>query len=215
MDHLISAIIHALGFILILRLWWPYQKAAKKNAPNVQPVWIFGFGAMIVLAMSSLYHFFQFLDQPMLMEFFRRMDHSSIWICFLFTILALHHKHFEARDRKYFDLMIIIVTATGLVLKNLFFEKLLGWPGLIFYSITFLIGLVSLFKIFLKCGIKSILFYGAGVFILGGAALLERNRIPILWPSIFSYHEIFHILVLLGFAVLWYSIQYEIESKST
>jgi channel protein (hemolysin III family) len=209
--HLLSAFIHGLGFIAAFRLWWPFLMA--KHAHNKpEPEWIFGFGALSVLLMSTLYHAFAYLGFSQSEEFFRRMDHSAIWICFLFAVLAMHRKYYPYKDRRVYDLIIVVLIASVLVLKNFFFEKLLGWPGLILYLSTFLLGGVSLLQISNKHGFKAIRVYLLGISILGLAAFLERLRIPVLWENAFSYHEVFHLLVLLGLYVFWHGFKLKSQS---
>jgi hemolysin III len=39
-----------------------------------------------------------------------------------------------------------------------------------------------------------------GLFYTGGMVMLVTNR-PRLWPRVFSYHEVFHVLVIAGSSV--------------
>lgn len=90
--------------------------------------------------------------------------------------------------------------AAGIAL-NLGWRQAPGWVGVVVYVALGWVAVVALPQLLLQLGVV-----GTGLLVAGGlaysaGALVYARRRPNPAPAVFGYHEIFHLLVVVGVAL--------------
>ena len=125
----------------------------------------------------------------------------------LYSTSSLYHAiPWRERAKKRMQRMDRSITIAGVVQKGLF-PKVPGWISVMMSTILGWIGLFFFWPMIQRLGWLPVGFVLAGgVLYTIGMVFLVTNR-PRLWPRVFSYHEVFHIMTVfatsLHFLVIW------------
>lgn len=191
-SHLIGAILSLIGTAFLL-----YSAYQQNDLTKIVSFFIFGGSMLFLYTSSALYHLFG--HSPEEIDVFRKIDHAMIYILIAgtytpFCLIALNNS---------WGLLILIIiwTLAAAGISTVFFKSF--WtkvPRWFATGLYMMMGLVIVFFInpLLKAtNIETVigLFVG-GVFYLVGAVIYAIKK-PNISKS-FGFHEIFHILVLLG-----------------
>jgi hemolysin III len=153
---------------------------------------------------SALYHRGRWRSMRV-RTWLRRLDHSAIFLLIAgtytpFALLAFHGV--------IADLVLVVVwcgAAAGLLL-NLLWIDAPEWVAAIVYLALGWVGVATLPQLFTQAGVA------AGVLVIVGGALYTLGAIgyalgrPNPWPSVFGFHEIFHILVIAAAATQFVAV---------
>ena len=156
---------------------------------------IYGSSVIFLFLASSLYHAFKKGENEL--SFWRRMDRLAIFCMIAGTSTPVCYMYLDGPWR-----WSMIAVQWGLVgfglVSQLFFPRA---PRVLYFIIYFIMGCLSLIPI--KQMLPSmtvvpgiLLFTGGAFFTLGG--LIYAIKKPRLLPGIFSFHELFHVMVLIG-----------------
>lgn len=188
--HGSAAIAAAVGLVLLLYRAWG-------RAPAVAGALIFGLALIVMYTISSLYHSVPWGE--VWKSRFQRLDHSMIFLVVAGTFTPIAIAALDGLALMIALGVVWVIALTGIVLKALLpnvktslsvtLQMVMGWTALVWMP-----------------WIWSNLGPGAIVLIaLGGACytigtvIFTRKR-PVLFPRSFSYHELFHVLVVAGSA---------------
>ena len=193
------ATIIGLGFLLG-RAWG--------NAPAIAGALIFGIALLIMFTISSLYHSIPWSDDWK--GRLQRVDHSMIYLVVAGTFTPIAISALDGAALVIGLSLLWSIALIGILLKaflpnvktylSITLQMVMGWLTLLFVpSIYSQLGLGAVFFIFLGG-----LSYTIGVIIF-------TTKRPKLWHRGFSYHELFHVLVIAGsvfhfIAILVYAI---------
>ena len=125
----------------------------------------------------------------------RRLDHSGIFLLIAgtytpFALLAL--------DGRLAGILLVLVwagAAAGLLL-NLVWIDAPEWLIAIVYLALGWVGVIAMPDFFANAGVAwtTLIIVGGGLYTLG--ALTYALRRPDPWPTVFGFHELFHVLVI-------------------
>jgi hemolysin III len=191
-SHLIGAILSLIGTIFLL-----YSAYQQNDLTKIVSFFIFGGSMLFLYTSSALYHLFG--HSPEEVDIFRKIDHAMIYI-----LIAGTYTPFCLIALKGFWGMLILaiiwtIAAAGIstVFFKSFWTKVPRWFATGLYM---MMGLVIVFFInpLLKAtNIETVIWLlVGGVFYLIGAVIYAMKKPNI--TKAFGFHEIFHILVLLG-----------------
>jgi hemolysin III len=156
---------------------------------------IYGSSVIFLFLASSLYHAFKKMENEL--SFWRRMDRLAIFCMIAGTSTPVCYMYLDGPWR-----WSMIAVQWGLVgfglVSQLFFPRA---PRVLYFIIYFIMGCLSLIPIKQMLPSMTIvpgilLFTGGAFFTLGG--LIYAIKKPRLVPGIFSFHELFHVMVLIG-----------------
>ncbi|HOO89868.1 MAG TPA: hemolysin III family protein [Syntrophales bacterium] len=156
---------------------------------------IYGSSVIFLFLASSLYHAFKKGENEL--SFWRRMDRLAIFCMIAGTSTPVCYMYLDGPWR-----WSMIAVQWGLVgfglVSQLFFPRA---PRVLYFIIYFIMGCLSLIPIKQMLPSMTIvpeilLFTGGAFFTLGG--LIYTIKKPRLVPGIFSFHELFHVMVLIG-----------------
>ncbi len=156
---------------------------------------VYGLSMVFLFLASSLYHAFK--KQENELSFWRRMDRFAIFIMIAGSYTPVCYFFME-------DAWVVPMIAVqwGLVafgiLSQIFFPRA---PRTLFAAIYLLMGWSLLIPIqqvlnAMDASQQTLLFTGGAAFTLG--AIFYAIKRPLILPGIFSFHELFHVMVLIG-----------------
>ena len=125
----------------------------------------------------------------------RRLDHSGIFLLIAgtytpFALLALHGR--------LASILLVLVwagAAAGLVL-NLVWIDAPEWLIAIVYLVLGWVGVIAMPDFFAHAGVAwtTLIIVGGGLYTLGALPYALRRPDP--WPTVFGFHDLFHLLVI-------------------
>jgi hemolysin III len=156
---------------------------------------IYGLSVIFLLLASSLYHFFKTEDNEL--SFWRKMDRLAIFFMIAGSYTPVCYFFLDDDWR-----LPMISVQWGLVafgmLSQIFFPRA---PRMIYAAMFLIMGWLVVLPISqilenMSENQVNLLFSGGVAFSFG--ALFYAIKKPLLFPGIFSFHELFHVMVLIG-----------------
>lgn len=153
----------------------------------------FGVSLVLLFAASATYHALPFGP---LRDVFRRLDHASIYFHIAATFTAVAGNLMRGGWRVFTIAAIWVIAGAGMVFKLAFFGAAseavdtglflaTGWFGCLpFVAVVRTVGVASTWPIVL------------GAIFHTGGAVAELYGWPRLWSRVFSFHEVYHLLVV-------------------
>lgn len=156
---------------------------------------VYGLSVVFLFLASSLYHAFKQHENEL--SFWRRLDRFAIFIMIAGSYTPVCY-FFMNDDWR----VPMIATQWGLVafgiLSQIFFPRA---PRIVFTAIYLTMGWLLLLPMqqvltAMTSTQQTLLFVGGAAFTLG--AVFYAVKRPLMLPGIFSFHELFHVMVLIG-----------------
>lgn len=201
LTHFIGIIFSIIGTFLLIKLsldpFKPYHLISFT---------VFGAGMILLYTISTLYHWLNLSESGI--RKLRRADHIMIFIYIAATytpicLIALNN------TAGYVLLIAVWIVALGGVITKVFWMTAPRWLSTSLYLLMGWLAIVFIYPIIntLPSGALIWLLAG-GVFYTIGAVIYALKK-PDLFPGILGFHEIFHLLVLLGtFSHFWMMYRY-------
>ena len=196
-SHLAGAVAAVIGTIFLV-------KAATGSPSMIVTALIYGLSIIFLFSASSLYHAFK--KQENELSFWRRMDRLAIFFMIAGSYTPVCYFFMDDAWR-----LPMIAIQWGLVAfgvcSQLFFPRA---PRAIYAVIFLIMGWMLVFPIRQVLDSMSVmqitlLFSGGVAFTVG--AIVYAIKKPLMLPGIFSFHELFHVMVLIG-GVCHYALIY-------
>ena len=182
--------------------------AASDSASGLVTALIYGISVVFLFSASTLYHAFKKEENEL--SFWRKMDRLAIFFMIAGTFTPICY---FCLDGAYKWMMIAFqwsLVGVGLI-SQIFFP---GAPRKLYAVIYLFMGWSALFTLKQMLANMSssqaILLVSGGVSFTIGAIIYAVKK-PRMIPGIFSFHELFHIMVLIG-GVLHYAMIYGVYS---
>ncbi|GAB6268310.1 MAG: hemolysin III family protein [Smithella sp.] len=201
-SHLFGMIAAVIGTVFLTMI-------ASRSSSGLVTALIYGISVVFLFSASSLYHAFKKEENEI--SFWRRMDKLAIFFMIAGTFTPVCYFYLDGVYRWSMIAFQWSLVGVGLI-SQIYFPKaprklyaviylFMGWSGL------FVIKQV-LANMPLSQGV--LLFSGGIAYTVGG--IIYAVKKPRMFPGIFSFHELFHIMVLIG-GVLHYAMIYGIYSQ--
>jgi len=187
-SHLFGMIVAVIGTIFLLQV-------ATESISMFVVAAIYGLSISFLLLASSLYHFFKQQDNEL--SFWRKMDRLAIFFMIAGSYTPVCYFFLDESWR-----LPMISVQWGLVAFGLISQIFFPRAPRMIYAVIFLImgWLVVLPMNQILESMSTVQFYllfiGGVAFSLG--ALFYAIKKPLLLPGVFSFHELFHVMVLIG-----------------
>jgi hemolysin III len=156
---------------------------------------IFAATVSSLFGVSALYH--RITWRPVARSWMRRLDHSMIFLLIAGTytpvgLLVLHQGLAAA------VLWVVWGGAIAGIVVKLAWPSAPRWLGVVIYLALGWVAVVAMPQLATEIGLA-----GVGLLLVGGlaysvGALIYARRRPDPIPAVFGYHEIFHVLVIVG-----------------
>ena len=161
---------------------------------------LYGTALILLFTVSALYHRGPW--SPRVRAVWRRVDHANIFLMIAATYTAVVVILLDGPMRIALLAAVWVAAGTGIVLSVLPLKLPRGvYVGL--YLLTGWIAIVVLPTMIQRVSSVALvaLLAGGGLYSLGALAYAFRR--PRLWPRVFGYHEVFHLLVIAATALFF------------
>lgn len=171
---------------------------AVKTAWNTPRMWsmiVFGASLIALYTTSSLYHSVPWREtwKPRM----QRLDHSMILVLVAGSWTPLAVSALEGRWRVTTLSIVWGLAAIG-ILQKILFPRVRVWFSITLATVMGWFAIVPLPQLTRNLAVGAIvLMFVSGAFYTVGMVAFATQR-PRLFPRIFSYHEVFHVLVVAG-----------------
>jgi len=187
-SHLFGMIAAVIGTIFLLNV-------ASDSISMIVIAAIYGLSISFLLLASSLYHFFKKQDNEL--SFWRKMDRLAIFFMIAGSYTPVCYFFLDDSWRLPMISIQWGLVAFGLI-SQIFFPRA---PRMIYAAIFMIMGWLVVLPInqildSMTTAQVSLLFIGGISFSCG--ALFYAIKRPLLFPGTFSFHELFHVMVLIG-----------------
>jgi hemolysin III len=179
---------------------------ASHSGPALIAALIYGLSLTFLFTASAFYHAFKREENER--SFWRRMDHFAIFCMIAGAYTPVTYLCLDGAWR-----WSIIAIQWGLVGFGLVSQVAFpGTPRVLYTVIYIVMGWIAVVPIrqilaAMSAAQAILLFAGGAAYTLG--ALIYATRKPRLFPGIFGFHELFHLMVLIG-AGLHYAMIYSV-----
>jgi len=153
-------------------------------------------GSMVALfTTSSLYHSVPWRERWK--KRMQRFDHSMIFLLVAGTYTPIAFNVLSS-SWKWITLGVVWGIAVFGILQKMFFPKVKNWLSITLYMVMGWFAVIPVRELFDRLPLEAmmLLIVGGACYSLGVILLVTKR--PQLFPRIFSYHEVFHVLVISG-----------------
>ena len=190
----VAAIAPATAAAALLVLNGP-RDAAQRSA-----LALYGAALILLFTVSALYHRGPW--SPRARAVWRRVDHANIFLMIAATYTATGVIVLDGSTRLAILAAVWVAASTGIVLSVL----PIAVPRAITVLLYMVTGWIAVFvlPVFvqrLSGAALAVMLAGGALYSLG--ALTYALRRPRLWPRVFGYHEVFHLLVIAATALFF------------
>ncbi len=196
-----SSISHLIGAVVFLVLGWRLLRRGRGDTGRLLFLGVYAFGTVLLFSMSGVYH--QMERGGVARQVMARLDHAAIFVLIASSFTPAHGILFHGWKRWLPLLLIWSAAATAISLKTVYFDDMDELLGLSLYLILGWVGVVSGVAIARRHGFRFVrpLLLGGVAYSIGG--VLEFLRWFVVIPGVVHFHEIFHVMVLLGAYLHW------------
>jgi hemolysin III len=164
---------------------------------------VYGVALVALYTTSALYHAIPW--RPVWKARFQRLDHTVIYVLVAGTFTPLAVALLDGRWVWYGLSSVWGLAAVGAARE--FWVQFRTRGSLALQVVLVALGLVTLFEMFGRMDPLTVSLTVSGGVIYIGGMLMMVNGWPRLVPRVFSYHEFFHVLVILASAVHFLAIR--------
>jgi len=198
-SHLVGMVAAVIGTIYL-------AIAASDSASGLVTALIYGVSVVFLFSASTLYHAFKKEENEL--SFWRKMDRLAIFFMIAGTSTPIFYFCLDGSYKWWMIAFQWSLVGVGLI-SQIFFPRA---PRKLYAVIYLFMGWSALFTIKQMLANMSVsqgvlLFSGGVAFTLGG--IIYAIKKPRIVPGVFSFHELFHIMVLIG-GVLHYAMIYRV-----
>jgi hemolysin III len=184
---------HEWAFFLSLGLGAALIVAAEGARATVA-VAIYAASLSALFGVSALYHRITW-RRPEMRRWMRRLDHTMIFLLIAGTITPFALLVLEGGFAKALLIAVWAGALAGIVVELIWLDHP-RWLAVTVYVAVGLIGAVAYPEIVSRAGLGAgLLIAAGGALYIAGAVIYALQR-PDPSPSVFGYHEIFHVLVI-------------------
>jgi hemolysin III len=183
--------------------------AARGSAGKLITGMVYGLSVIFLFGASTLYHAFKKADNEL--SFWRRMDRFAIFVMIAGSYTPVCYVYLNGNWRWSMIVIQWVLVGFGLCTQIFFPRSSRVLYAVIYLAMGWLIAL-PLNQILAQTAPlhKQLLLLGGGAFTLG--ALMYATKWPRMRPGVFSAHELFHVMVLIGgtchFALIYDMMKY-------
>lgn len=197
----VAAWTHLLGALVALGFAVPLIRGARGNPQRQRVLGLFATSVFLQLLISGVYHWQSTGTQARLI--LQRADHAAIWLVVVGCFLPIRHYLFSLRFGTGLLVVVSLVASLGLLLETALHELIPSWIVVLLYVVFGSIGTPVALWLVATRGLRyTLTFFLCGVS-FSAAAMIELVEEPTLIEGVVAYHEIVHVLVLMGFAFHW------------
>ena len=173
------------------------------DGPSRLAAAVYAAGLCAMFGASALYHRIDW--PPRRRQWMRRLDHSMI-----FVLVAGTYTPFGALvlGQPLGTILLIVVWtgALGGIVLTFAWVDAPRWVTAAVYIALGWVAVAALPQLLDRAGTLAVVLIGAGGFLYTGGAVVYARKRPDPSPSVFGYHEIFHLLVIAAAALQYVAV---------
>lgn len=200
-SHIVGACFSLVGAALLI-----VQSSAQGDPWKIVAVSIFGFSLIMLFTSSALHHAID--GSPTVNEVLRTLDYGSVFLLIAGSVTPLVLVMPQFRNLQGWTVLgVIWVIAVGGIVMRSVWRQIPKW---VTNTLYIALGWMVTLLLFNVDGVPlgMLLLIGAvGLAYTAGFALFVLEK-PNPWPGVFGFHELWHLMVLLG-AFLHYLLVYK------
>jgi hemolysin III len=175
------------------------------DGPRLSTMLLYGLTSIGLFVCSAVYHIVTW--SPERRKILRALDHGNIYIMIAATTTAIGANVLVGWERAALLTSVWLIAAFG-VMVSVFHVRLSAAPRVGLYLLTGLTGLIAVPGVLTALPALAVasMVIGGLLYAVGGVIYAVKRPDP--FPSVFGYHEIFHLLVIAGGvafgSVIWF-----------
>ncbi len=188
LTHLGAAIAAVVGLVVLLYL-------GRGNTLKEVSLLVYGISLVLMFLASALYHMIK--SRPEVIQRLRKFDHSAIYLLIAgtYTPICLH---FFSGFWRWGLLGIIWGMALAGIGVKLFVIKAPRWVTAGIYLLMGWLAISAIRQMLQSMPVGAFVWLLVGGLFFTIGAVVYITKKPDFWPGIFGFHEVWHILVILG-----------------
>ncbi len=198
LTHLFGALLAIIGLFILLVI-----TIKIKNTPvNILSIIIFGISMILLYLASGIYHMIKGSDK--VIYYLQRVDHSMIFILIAGTYTPFCLLGLSGGWKWTFISVIWALAVVGIIL-TVFYPGMPRFIKTTLYIMMGWIAIIAIYPLYLALSLNGILFliFGGIAYTLGGVIYgLKKPNLS----YYFGHHELFHICVMLGTILHYWSV---------
>lgn len=185
-SHAVATLAAIAGVVLLLRL-------AEGDRPKQVALLVYGGSLVLLFAISALYHIVAW--SPRRHALLRRLDHANIFLMLAGSYTPVAFTMLGGWERVVMLATVWALALTGIVLVAS------RWRVPRQVRVALYCGLVAITVVASPTIIMQLGLHGLSLFVLSAllglaGALIYATQRPVLWPRVFGYHELFHVVTI-------------------
>ncbi len=188
LTHLGAAVVAGLGLLLLVYL-------GRDSLSKLATLVVYGLSVIAMFAASATYHLVN--ASPSTLKFLRKLDHSAIYLIIAGTYTPICLYFFTGFWQWGMVALIWLFALVGILLKLVFLHAPRGLTVAIYLAMGWL-GLLAIPEMVNAMPPGAILWLLAGGIFFTLGALVYAFKKPDWYPNVFGFHELWHVLVILG-----------------
>jgi len=192
-SHLAAIPPAAVGAAALVRIAWHDPGRALSLS-------VYGTALILLFTVSALYHLGPW--SPRVRAAFRRADHATIFLMIAATYTPIVAITTDGWIRTLVLCDVWLLALVGAVLVS----TPLVLPRFVLVLLYLCVGWTALWAMpvmVTRIGVSGFLALATGGALYSAGALVYAIRRPRLWPTVFGYHEVFHLMVIAATAVFY------------
>ncbi len=195
----VSSLTHGFTSVFAIYVTMILWRLAGNDRAKRISLCVFGLSAVVLYAASCLYHAIPLPKTTPTVDFFRRLDHSAIYVLIAGTYTPVLTVMLRGRRRVVMLTLVWSLATAGILTKwitPIANERLtvglylaMGWMFLL-----------SGWHLFRSIGVQGMTWIGLGGAAYSGAAACELFKWPVIIPGVVAWHETCHVLDMAGTA---------------
>jgi len=197
--------VHQAAFFISLGACLPLIANASGERSMIASL-VYSFGLLFLFGTSAIYHRIHW--QPEARALMKRLDHSAIFVLIAGTFTPFCLLALNETDGKNMLIGVWIAALLG-VLQSVFWVKAPRWLTAIFYVVIGWSIFPYLHELQISIGSEKLIFLGMGGVVYTVGAIFYALKKPWGASEVFGYHELFHVMTVIG-AALHFIVIYQI-----
>lgn len=206
MQHPVRGFLHGGAALAALAGLIVLVTRTASDIPRMLSMVVFGSSMVALFTTSSLYHSVPWKKRWK--QRMQRFDHSMIFLLVAGTYTPIA---FNVLDGPIRSITLLFVWGAALVgiLQKMLLPKIRNWFSITLYMVMGWFAVIPLPRLVARLNLEAVLLLIAGGVLYSVGMVLLVTKRPRLAPRVFSYHEVFHILVIAGstmhfLLILWF-----------
>jgi hemolysin III len=193
MHHPVRGFLHGTAAVFSLAGMIALAVQTSSDLPRMFTMVIYGGSLVALFTTSSLYHSVPWRERWK--RSMQRFDHSMIFLLVAGTYTPIAFNVLTS-PWKWITLGVVWGIAIFGILQKMLFPKVRNWLSFALYMVMGWFAVIPIRDLFDRLPFEAmvLLIVGGACYSVGMILLIAKR--PQLFPRIFSYHEVFHVLVI-------------------